>query len=208
MQNENSITKYFSALKRGESEAAQLIWEKFFKRLIELARKKLKSSPKRWSDEDDIVQQAFAQFFSQVQQNRFPKLNNRGDLWQILAMLVDRRATDQIRRQVNKKSGGGKVRGDSAFIGPNDSRGAGINSFADNEPTADLAAEFVEELAVRLQGLKNDEYRQIALLKLQNYTNKEIADKIRSSVRTVERCLNNIRKNWQQGSSDESSEPE
>ena len=208
MQNENSITKYFSALKRGESEAAQLIWEKFFKRLIELARKKLKSSPKRWSDEDDIVQQAFAQFFSQVQQNRFPKLNNRGDLWQILAMLVDRRATDKIRRQVNKKSGGGKVRGDSAFIGPNDSRGAGINSFADNEPTADLAAEFVEELAVRLQGLKNDEYRQIALLKLQNYTNKEIADKIRSSVRTVERCLNNIRKNWQQGSSDESSEPE
>lgn len=208
MQNENSITKYFSALKRGESEAAQRIWEKFFKRLIELARKKLKSSPKRWSDEDDIVQQAFAQFFSQVQQNRFPKLNNRGDLWQILAMLVDRRATDQIRRQVNKKSGGGKVRGDSAFIGPNDSRGAGINSFADNEPTADLAAEFVEELAVRLQGLKNDEYRQIALLKLQNYTNKEIADKIRSSVRTVERCLNNIRKNWQQGSSDESSEPE
>lgn len=207
MDSENSITKYLSALKRGEPDASQKIWELFFKRLVVLARKKLASSPKRWSDEEDIVQQAFANFFVQVQAGRFPRLNNRDDLWQILAMLVDRRSTDQIRKLLAPKAGGGKVRGESAFVVGGSEYG-GINLIADDLPTSDLAAEFVEELDFRLRAFTNDDYRQIAILKLQGYRNREIAEQIKSSLRTVERCLQHIREKWREGLTNESSECE
>ena len=60
------------------------------------------------TDGEDVVQQAFSEFFFQVQEGRFPKLNDRDDLWQVLAMLVDRRAKDQIRRQNSLRAGGAK----------------------------------------------------------------------------------------------------
>ena len=57
--------------------------------------------------------------------------------------------------------------------------------------------DFVDALRNRLALLKDQEQRSVALLKLQGYSNREIADKIDSSLRTVERTLNRIRSIWE-----------
>ena len=103
MQSNHSITQYIEGLKQGDDEAAQKVWERFLERLIRLADQKLKSSPRKALNEEDVVQQAFVEFFRQVQEGRFPRLNDRNDLWQVLAMLVDRRAKDQIRKLNSQK---------------------------------------------------------------------------------------------------------
>ena len=102
---QHSVSKYIQGLKTGDEEATQKIWERFLNRLIRLADGKLKTNRKAM-DEEDVVQNAFAQFFQQVQEGRFAKLDDRNDLWQVLAMLVDRRAKDQDRHTY----GGGRTR--------------------------------------------------------------------------------------------------
>ncbi len=202
MDSEHSVTQYIEDLKRGDHDAAQKIWERFLHRLIALADIKLKASPRKAMDEEDIVQAAFTQFFHQVEQGRFPKLDDRDDLWQVLAMLVDRRAKDQIKQQNTQRAGGGNVRGESIFLTTSDSdNNAGIAGVAGSwVPAPDLAAAMAELLRKRLAGLPDDEYRQIALLKMEGYSNTEIADKLDIALRTVERRLSDIRETWGRGS--------
>jgi len=197
MHPEKSITQYLDGLRDGDESSAQKVWERFLERLIALANRKLKASPRKAMDEEDVVQNAFADFFVQVKQGRFPKLDDRHDLWQVLAMLVDRRATDQIRKQNSLKAGAGKVRTESVFLTAADSlTGQGIVSQPDMMPTPELAAEMAELLRERLGMLHNDEHRQVALLKMQGYDNTEISERLGSSLRTVERWLEKMRSLW------------
>ena len=195
--SEHSISQYIDDLKAGDQVAAQKIWERFIQRLIQLADKKLKASPRKALDEEDVVQQAFAQFFEQVQQGRFPKLDDRQDLWQVLAMIVDRRAKDQIRKQNSKKAGGGRVNTESVLGLVDDSSDQiGIAKVAELQPSPHLAAEITELLERRLEAL-GEELRNIAIDKMMGFTNQEIADRYPElTLRTVERRIKDIRDTW------------
>lgn len=194
MNHDHSVTEYLSDLVKGDPAAVEAIWQRYFGQLVSLARRKLKGSPRRVLDEDDVLQNVFENFFRQVQDGRFPKLNDREDLWQILAMLVIRKSADQIRRINAEKAGNKKVRGDS--INKNSDQIPVIERVQDMSPGAVEASEFSELVEKRLMQLSDDSYRKIALLKLDQYTNQEIADRLNSTLRTIERKLKKIRETW------------
>ena len=64
------------------------------------------------------------------------------------------------------------------------------------EPTPEFAVEMVEAVDRLFKQLDDDELRQIALHKLEGYTNEEIASKIGCVPSTVKRRLRLIRKTW------------
>jgi RNA polymerase sigma factor (sigma-70 family) len=192
----HSVTQYIDGLRQGDQEAAQRVWERFLKRLIRHADRKLKATRRRSADEEDVVQKAFAQFFRQVELGRFPKLNDRNDLWQVLAMLVERRAIDQIRKNNTQRQGDGDLHGESIFIQPGEMDRAGIAGMPDMNPTPEMAAELTDVFRQRIDGLGRDDYRQIALLKMEGFTNREISEQLGTSLRTVERRLDQIRSIW------------
>ena len=155
VESGHSVTKYIAGLRGGEVEATQKIWERYIQRLILLANSKLRNSSRSSVDEEDVVQQAFADFFSQVQQGRFPKLNDRNDLWQVLAMLVDRRAKDQIRRQHTQRSGSGRViNGNSAGLTAGTRETDLMAAIPSRIPCVSEAMDFVDTLRDRLERLK------------------------------------------------------
>lgn len=199
--NEHSVSQYIEGLKAGDELATQKIWERFLDRLIRLADGKLKTDRKAM-DEEDVVQKAFAQFFRQVQEGRFSRLDDRNDLWQILAMLVDRRAKDQDRQQKTQKAGYGQVRTESVLMTKSDL--IGIAGLPEMSPTPELAAELTEVFRLRLAELNDERSQQLVLLKMQGFTNFEIAKKMESSKRTVERRLEAIRHKWSASLNDES----
>ena len=63
------------------------------------------------------------------------------------------------------------------------------------EPSPEFAAQVTEECERLLSLLPA--YRQIALWKMEGYTNDEIAGKLDCAVPTVERRLRLIRKTWE-----------
>ena len=64
-------------------------------------------------------------------------------------------------------------------------------------PTPAEAALLNEALERRFQMLKDPDLRQIALWKLEGYTNAEIATQLDCTLRTVERKLERIRGYWE-----------
>ena len=199
----DDVTLWITDLAQGDARAAQRIWDRYCERLVELARKKLGERHRRAADEEDVAISAFASFCRGIRRGRFPNLRDRHELWNLLVTITARKATAQLRREHAKKRGGGKVRGESVFVAaspdgpsePDDERG-GLAAVVGGEPTPEFALEVAEECDRLLDSLEDDVLREVALRKLEGYTNEEIARQLDCVPGTVERKLARIRKKW------------
>jgi len=207
MSADDSITQWIGQLKAGDPGAParviaeQELWNHYFHRLVGLARKLLRGAPQRVEDEEDVVLGALNSFFRGAEGGRFPDLRDRTDLWPLLVKITAHKAINQLERHQAQKRGGGKVRGESVFLnGGADSDIAGIEQIVGAEPTPEFAAAMAEHCQKLLAVLDDDSLREIARLKLEGYTNEEIAERLGIVERTVERRLNRIRRQWMEQS--------
>src|SRR5688572_81469 len=83
-----SITRWLNELRDGDTKAAQPLWETYFRRLVQLANRRLHRAPRRAADEEDVALSAFKSFCMGVQQGKFPRLADRDDLWPLLVAIT------------------------------------------------------------------------------------------------------------------------
>jgi RNA polymerase sigma factor (sigma-70 family) len=194
---DDEVTRWLAGLAQGDHSAVERIWQRYYERLVRLARQKLGDASRRAADEEDVALSAFHSFYRGATEGRFPRLDDRHDLWKLLVTITSRKAVAQMRRGHRQKRGGGRVRGESVFVRRGDSsRGAGIAEILGPEPTPEVAALVAEQCGLLLQRLRDETLRQIALYKLEGYTNEEIAQLLDCAPRTVERKLARIRQCW------------
>lgn len=202
MSIEHSVTTWLGKLRGGDEEAAQRLWERYFARLVEFARGKLQGTSRRAADEEDVALSAFHSFCRAAAGDRFPRLNSRDDLWQVLVMLTARKAYQERRRQQAAKRGGQASPDDLAHktrLCPTDAPGdADLDEIVGEEPEPAFAAMLAEEFARLLTVLPDEDLRQVARLRLEEHTNAEIAEQLQCSERTVERKLALIRGFWEE----------
>jgi DNA-directed RNA polymerase specialized sigma24 family protein len=189
MSTSAPISVWLDQLKRGDSAAAQPLWENYFTRLVALARDRLRGTPRAAADEEDVALSAFDSFCRGAECGRFPRLNDRGDLWQLLAMLTVRKAIDRARYENRGKRRPPRQTGKL----PDDPLEQALGC----EPTPEFAAQVAEEVRRLLGLLPEGEFRLVAMWKMEGYSNAEIAGKLHRSEGTVERKLAFIRKCWQ-----------
>jgi DNA-directed RNA polymerase specialized sigma24 family protein len=199
MDEDDPVTRWIEGLKAGDEAAVADLWNRYFERLVRLARQKLGTTPRRVADEEDVAVSVFRCLCNGAQHGRLAEMTDRGDLWRVLVTMTMRKTIDQQRRLSGKKRGAGRVRGESVFIRKSGEEGTpGIQQFGDGLPTP-LMLTIIEEEGQRLLGaLEDPKLRQVALWKLESYTNDEIAEKLRLTTRSVERKLQRIREIWSQ----------
>jgi DNA-directed RNA polymerase specialized sigma24 family protein len=192
MSSPGSVTVWIAELKAGNAVAAQRLWENYFEKLTRLARLRLLGFPPAAADEEDVALSAFDSFCRGVARSQFPRLLDRGDLWQLLLLLTARKAYRLIRHERRQKRGGGAVRHLSAL----EDEQSGVAEVIGREPTPDFAAQVAEECRRRLEALADSDLQTVALAKMEGYSNAEIADRLGVVERTVERRLGLIRRLW------------
>ncbi len=190
MPGEGSISVWLDRLKGGDPEATQALWQRFYRHLVEQARQRLRGLPSRAADEEDVALSAFDSFFRGARAGRFPRLDDRHDLWQVLLMLLANKAAGLRRHEGRHKRGGGRVVPASAVEGP-------LGEVRDDAPSPQLAAQMAEECRRLLDLLGDEELRATALARLEGYSNEEIAARLGRSLATVERRLRLIREAWE-----------
>jgi len=189
MSQPGSITYWLNTLRAGESVAALKLWENYFQRLVNLARNKLRLVPRAAADEEDVALSAFDSFCRGVEQGRFPRLDDRDDLWQILFLLTERKAIDLIQHEGREKRDWRKAQ---PLAGDNSPRA----DLAGREPDPAFAAEVAEQCRHLLNLLPNDDFRLLAVRKMEGHTNEECAALLDWSRAKVERRLGIIREVW------------
>ena len=115
MSDSGSVTVWITRLKAGDAIAADQLWENYYRRLVGLARERLRGQPRAAADEEDVALSAFHSFFRGVERNQFPRLDDRYDLWQLLVVMTARKASRLIRHEHALKRGEGSR---STGLGP------------------------------------------------------------------------------------------
>ena len=195
MSTLGSVSRWIELLDEGDPEASQQIWSRFYAQLVAYARVRLNGAPRITADEEDVVASAFDSFFRRVKEGQFPSMQNRDDLRQLLFKIVQRKAANHCRDSIRQKRGNGNVVGECDLDA--DVQLESLDKAASRELSAETLA-IVHESIERLLGSLDDELREIALARLEGFTNVEIAGRIDRSVPTVERRLRLIRDTWQE----------
>jgi DNA-directed RNA polymerase specialized sigma24 family protein len=199
MSSDASVTHWLSLLKAGDRAAARPLWERYFRLLVSRARAALGSAPRRAADEEDVALSAFDSFCRAAEQGRFPRLEDRNDLWRLLLVITARKAARQARDERRAKRGSGRVRAEVDLPSPDAEGEEGALALVIGlEPTPELSAQVAEEYSRLLDLLGDDTLRSIAVWQMEGHTVEEIAAKLDLSVRTVARKLVVIRDLWRE----------
>jgi DNA-directed RNA polymerase specialized sigma24 family protein len=190
MTSTGSVTHWISQLKAGEPDAAQKLWEGYFRRMVELARLKLQGLPRRAADEEDVALSAFHSFCQGASAGRFPRLSDRNSLWPLLVALTAHKAIDLLRGERRLKRGGPPPE-----PGTPEAEELDVEQIIGREPTPEFSLQVAEEYQ-RLLGRLDEGLRQLAVWKMEGYTTEEIAARLGCVPRTVERKLRAIRTLW------------
>jgi len=193
---------WIARLHQGDPAAAEAVWIRFSAKLLKYVKSRLGMRKPRHADEEDVVNSAMKSLCRRAEEGQFQQLRDGIDLWKLLVTITQRKALNLLRHSGRRKRGGHAVRGDSALQWTRE-EGGGFDTLPSPEPTPEFAAMMLESTA-SLLALLDEEARLIAEMKLQGYTNSEVARQIGKSLPTVERRLKVIRTLWDGWSKEES----
>ena len=198
MMEDDSLARCILGIRCGDSPAIRAAWARFYPELVQMARQRLRGLSGGMADEEDVALSAFDSFCLAVQHGRFPDLADPDDLWRLLLHITACKAIDLRRRELRQRRGAGRIVHE-ADLEQNDRDGdrRAIEQLVGNSPTPEFAATMVEQCEQLLGALEEPGLRTMAIAKLEGYQNREIADRMDCSLRTVERRLGLIRKKWE-----------
>lgn len=192
----HEIETLMARVRAGDESATSELWHQYFERLVRVAASRLPGNLRRVGDEEDIALSAFNSFVAGVKEDQFPELRNPDNLWGLLMTLTTRKLTAHMRRQTRQKRGGGQVRGESVFICPDGEPRGGISDAVSGDESPSIQMELNEACEALLNGLEDEQLRQIAVMRMDGFLVDEIAERLELSKRAVERRLQLIRKIW------------
>ena len=192
---EGSVTLFLHELQAGGEAALKPLCNRYFPRLVDLAKRSLARLPAGSGDAEDAAQSALISFWQGINAGRFSEGLDRNGLWKLLTVITKRKTYRQLERGIALKRGGGKVRNFSD--GPGDDSGAGFEELAAVLPTQEL-----DLVCQEMIELLPDDVRPFAVLRLLGYRNREIAEQMNCMERTVERKLHLIRVAWSENMDD------
>jgi RNA polymerase sigma-70 factor (ECF subfamily) len=166
---------------------ARLIFERFTRRLIGLARHQLDAGFRHKIEPEDVVQSVYKSFFLRYREGALAAEGWEG-LWGLLACITVRKCADRVRyhradcRDLGREASPSTIQGGEPW-----------RNLAGREPTPEEAAVLAETTADLLRDLGAGE-RTIVELSLQGYTTQEISAELGRPERSVRRLRERVRK--------------
>ncbi len=194
MSDTNDVSHWIDQVKGGDSSAANRIWQHYFDRLVQAVRRRLVGQNRAVSDEEDIVLSVFDSFYAAAENGRFPDLSDRDDLWRLLLRMSARKVTDKRRHDLRQRRGGDVVVHSLNEAGEDET----IIEAIGDEPSPEMVLMMQESVEQFFSHLGVGHLRDLAVARLEGYSNAELAQRFECSERTIERRLHLIREKCQQ----------
>ena len=187
MSEDRPFSFLMEDLRRGDSNAAREVFERFTRRLVGLAAARLPPVLKSKIDPEDVAQSVLRTFFRRHRAGEFQP-EHWDALWSLLAVLAARKCGHQVEHLLAAK------RDARREVSPPNPAGDSVAVWepVEHAPTPSEALIFEETLAQLLTGLKDRE-RTIVLLRLQGHSISEVAEQAEASERSVHRILAGVR---------------
>ncbi len=171
--------------RRGDEDAARVLYNGYFDRLLPLAQSRLSRQLSSRYDAEDIVQSVFCSFFARLKRD-WSGLHDHDALFRLLVRMTVCKALKQAAHHTALKRH------------PRSEQSAdrnGRQSYLDlpaSEPSPEMTAMFLDHLEHLMSRLTLTD-RQVLNLRMQGYTTGEIALKLNTYDRLIRRIVERIR---------------
>jgi DNA-directed RNA polymerase specialized sigma24 family protein len=181
MPNEITVTKWIAALRQGDDASAKELWHRYFQRLMNFARSRMGAISKAVYDEEDAAISTFRVLCENLKTGKYPDIADGDEFWRLMLTVAVRK----ISRRVEYESAAKRCDSSANRVD---------ESLALAKESNQVAIEYQELLSK----LNDPNLERVAVLKLDGYTNEEIATAINRTRRTVQRMLDLIRDLWRE----------
>ncbi len=187
IESEEQWRTFVQGLASGSIDAQETFWSRYGARLDAVTRRKFPPSLHRRLSPEDIVQSTCRSFFARVQDGRLA-VSDRDQLWGLLCAIALNKTRMKQRYHLAQRRDLSREQD----VHAQDNREERPQlEVAGSTPPPDEAVIFSEQLQ-RVMELLDGTEQQILQLKLENYTNQEIADRVNRSERTVRRAMERL----------------
>ena len=174
-----------SRWRAGDQDAARLIFERYVAQLLALASRRISQRLASRVDPEDIVQSVFRTFFHRAREGQF-QIDDPDDLCKLLARITVHKTLRQIAFHKRAK------RNACLETGQGDDDADHMMSLLASEPTPEDTVALYDQMDHFL-GQLGTEDRLILQMRMEGYTNVEIAEKLDITDRKIRRLLERIR---------------
>jgi RNA polymerase sigma factor (sigma-70 family) len=181
MGSADEAKDWIRRLGEGDEQAAEEFLELNFEDLLRFIRSRLRRAPLSEVGSMDIAQTAFADFFAAVKAGRIPTSQHEEASRALLFRIAKCKLIKYLRRKNAQKRRSRRVAGESIFDG-----------IPGGEPGPDFGT-LVEEICEEISRQLDEKSLQVFLLKLEDYSNTDIAEKLGCDRRTVIRKVNRLK---------------
>lgn len=185
--DQGSFADLMRALRQGEDTAARIVFERYARQLIALARRQMDDRLANKAGPEDVVQSAFKSFFVRQRAGELVIGDWQG-LWGLLTLITLRKVADRAAYHH-----AGKRDMARELAGASDEGPSGWQLAIDRAPGPEEAALLTETVEELMRGLDGDE-RPILELSLQGHSASEISTQLGRAERSVRRLRERIRK--------------
>lgn len=180
------LSQFVEGLRRGDSTAAEHLFQFYAARLTSLARVRFSAKLGRRLDPEDVVQSAMGSFFKHARAGDFT-FEEIDDVWRLLASIT----LNKVRQKIEFHTAAKRE------IYREQHQQTGSITFLDapivtREPTPDAQLAVLEEIEMLVSGL-DDWQQRIVQLRLEGYGLEEIAQDVSRSERTVRRVMDKVK---------------
>ncbi len=171
--------------RRGDQDAAREIVDRYLDRLLTLARRRISQRLASRVDPEDIVQSVFRTFFVRLKEGQFV-FQDQDDLCKLLMRITLHKTLRQVAYHKAAKR-------DPSLETPQGSHHSEqLSALFDQEPTQEATVTFLDQLEHFLTQLRPQE-REILEMRLQGFSNEEIAKKLGIYDRKIRRVIEHVR---------------
>ncbi len=188
----SSISDWIFRFRENGNEIAALkLWDRINPRVRELSRRWIQKIGLPVSfDEDDVTISVFAAFCDRLRSGQLPDLKDRDGLWRLLILMTARKANDHAKAAHAQKRTNGLENPDVGLHAISELRDTQL------EPSIEVMME--DQCQAMLKALGDPVLESMVLLKLEGYSNVEIAERLKYSRRTIQRMLELVKDIWGQ----------
>jgi DNA-directed RNA polymerase specialized sigma24 family protein len=193
---QGSVTGWIASMREGDQDALEAFSKRYFSKIRDLAKSRL-SKP----DSEEVANDVLVALTQSIAEGKYPDLCDRSSLWFLILKITQCRIIANSRRGHAKK----RIPAESIEVKPA-LEPIKMESLTDYEVELDqvIASKSSEVAWIEisdcweelLKCLPDDDCRKIAQLKLQSYTNREIAIKLEYTPSKVDRKVRIIQEEW------------
>jgi RNA polymerase sigma-70 factor (ECF subfamily) len=179
------MSDQLQAWRADDQEAARQLVDRYLDRLVALARRRLSQRLASRVDAEDVVQSVFRTFFHRAKEGKF-QIKDQDDLCKLLMRIT----VHKVLKQVEHHTAGKR---DPHLETEQGNRSLErMHELLAKEPTPEAEVLFLDQLEHLMSELRPQE-RKILEMRMQGYSNEEIASELGIYDRKIRRVIERVR---------------